>query len=321
MVMDFIKNKSPRKLLNIILINISFLIIFLFIIEFLSYKILLKRYPCKDSNFWLYNYCCDKNDIERRFLDSHPLKFKTFQIFSSSKNIPYKSIVVFGCSMAYGYNLKDHQTISYKLSEKLGCKVYNLAVPAGGLNQILYILQRFDITEYIKEEPEYFIYFYNPDHLRRMFMKCTTTMKEPQFVFYEKRNGKLLLQKNLLIQNTWFYALVHDEIRFCIKNRFSKILENKAKDYFLLYLSTIQSKIKELYPNSKFIIVKFSSDNFDIALKEKYSVIDIPQITGIDVMLNTPENIEKYNIDSGFHPNEYYWNLILPVLVDKLNKF
>ena len=195
--------------------------------------------------------------------------------------------------MAYGVGIRDNQTVSYKLSEKIGSTVYNMAIPAGGLNQILYILQKTNIKEYLKKEPEYFIYFYNPDHIRRIFVRCTPTAIEPQFVVYKKEKDKLIYKEHFFRENVWLYSFFNDEISNLWGNDFLEFITNVQKDYFFCYLDAINAQIK------------------------KY----IPKLTGVDVMLNTPENIKKYNADEQFHPNEYYWDLISPVLIDKLYKF
>ncbi|HIS87952.1 TPA: hypothetical protein IAA87_00805 [Candidatus Avigastranaerophilus faecigallinarum] len=308
------------KILRIIFINLILFVLIFFIIEILCYKVMLHRYPVSNSRFWRYNDSFYQGrDIESRYNPLHNNAFKKFDVCpKQNKN---KSIVVFGCSMAYGVGIRDNQTVSYKLSEKIGSTVYNMAIPAGGLNQILYILQKTNIKEYLKKEPEYFIYFYNPDHIRRIFVRCTPTAIEPQFVVYKKEKDKLIYKEHFFRENVWLYSFFNDEISNLWGNDFLEFITNVQKDYFFCYLDAINAQIKKLYPNSKFVIAKFSNDKIDIDLIGQYNIIDIPKLTGVDVMLNTPENIKKYNADEQFHPNEYYWDLISPVLIDKLYKF
>lgn len=49
-----------------------------------------------------------------------------------------ESIVLFGCSMAFGTGLTEEETVSYKLSKLLGKTVVNLGVPASSILYSVY---------------------------------------------------------------------------------------------------------------------------------------------------------------------------------------
>lgn len=305
------KNETMKKYIKIIIINILILITLFCIIEFLCYKEVCRRFQWTADTSYL------KLWNETGFHNYHSYFKKNLALFTDepkifSKNSKSKgSIIITGCSMAYGNGLDDTQTVSYKLSEILNKTVYNMAIRGGGVNQILYMLDNSIIKNYVKEEPKYFIYFYNPDHLRRIFVR----LRDP-YIIYKKNGNKLELKNNIFIENFWAYNLLHDEIRFGTIS----VLNRYAEDYFLLYLSEIEAKIKALYPNTKFVIVKFSYDELNTDISKIYDVIDIPKLTNIDVMLNEEENIKKYSVDNNFHPNENYWNEVVPVLLKELRK-
>lgn len=299
-----------KKYIKIIIINILILITFFCIIEFLCYKEVCRRFywDTSGTSFFHYNQKSDNFSLDYYISGLSDTKFKVFKSASPLGG----SIVVTGCSMAYGESLDDEQTVSYKLSKLMNKTVYNYAIVGGGLNHILYMLEKNELKNYIDDDVEYFLYFYNPDHLRRIFIRCCS-----KFIFYEKKKNGLQIKNDLFLENFWSYILLHDEIRF----NTIPVMNRRAENYFLLYLSEIESKIKALYPNAKFVIVKFSDRGLNTDISKMYNVIDIPKLTNIDVMSNEEESIKKYNIDDAYHPNENYWNEVLPVLIEELRKF
>ncbi len=303
-----------KRIICITVINIIFIFFIIFLIEFISYKKLLQTYPLENSKFYFLNFYNKENfesDLYSRFTNSQ--HYAQFKRYGQNYNTP--AIIVLGCSMAYGVELNENQTFSYKVSKKLKIPVYNLAYPAGGLNQIYYILQYNKFKQEINKEPEYILYFYNPDHMRRMFMMCTPTNKTFPSVFYRPSHQNLLLKQNLTLENSYLYSLLtHNHISFC-KDNYCAELEK----LFSTYLSSINKEIKTLFPNSKFVIIKFSSAfDFENNVLKNYNVIDIPQLTQIDVMDENTQN--QWCIDDSFHPNENYWNKVIPVIINQLKK-
>ncbi len=173
-----------------------------------------------------------------------------------------------------------------------------------------------ELKNFIKKEPELILYFYQPDHIRRMHIRCTPTEKEYPYVFYKPSgsNGISLKQKEISYFDELYMIMI-------IKNNLIPI--NRSKKLFSLYISEIQKKIKEIWPNCKFVVVEFSHlyEYEEEIFSKTNGIINIPELTNIDVMLNNKENIEKYNADNGFHPNEYYWDTVVPVMVDEIKEY
>ena len=84
------------------------------------------------------------------------------------RNKDLKPIVLFGCSFAFGFGIDDEQTFSYKLSKYTNRTVYNRGLCGGGIQHVLYQLRREDFYKEIPE-PEYVIYLYISNHIRRMY--------------------------------------------------------------------------------------------------------------------------------------------------------
>ena len=116
-------------------------------------------------------------------------------------DLPYnenlKSIFIFGCSYAYGWYLSEHETFAYKLQELTKRKVYNFALPAAGIQHMLYQLQYSDLfkenNNLLLPPPEYYIYFFIPDHLRRMNVNFFDDYEYEKYTHYKVKNGKLEL--------------------------------------------------------------------------------------------------------------------------------
>lgn len=306
-----------KRIFKILFINLILGILCFLLIEWFAYKEICRRYPVGSTSFFNFpSIIWNSNDIDSRFT---PMHHSPFQVFNFNENQTEEGgIVLTGCSMVYGTGLKEKQTVSYKISNKLKTTVYNMSVPGGGLNQILYLLESGKIKKIVKKDPKYFIYFYNPDHLRRMFVYCTTSTRDTNFISYKKLGSKLKRKNLLILENNWFYSLIHDEV--ISDSLLTKILQNKVAIYYNLYLKEINSKIKQLYPNTKLVIVKFSQEFYNGDLDEDIDIIDIPELTGINVLRNDEDNIKKYNIDNHRHPNEYYWDIVVPVIIEELKK-
>ncbi len=305
-----------KRLFSIVLVNITFIFMVIFIIEFVSYKKLLTIFPCEISTFKFLSFYKAKSfekDLSIRFPLNNKNLFSFKYYGQNYRNTPPQAIIVFGCSMAYGVGLNENQTFAYKISKKLKRPVYNFAYPGGGLNQIYYLLQYSKFKQSIKKEPEFILYFYNPDHIRRMIMRVTPTFKDEMEIFYKIKNKKLLQKNPLILENSYFYS-------FLIYNYITSIGYNKyIEQLFSLYLLSIDKEIKTLFPNSKFVIVKFSSEfDFENNILKNYNVIDIPKLTKIEVMdINTRS---KWCIDNDFHPNEKYWDSLIPTIANELTK-
>ena len=305
-----------NKLFIILFINFIFIFCVFFCIEYLCYLKLSKIFPA-DSSFHFFKFY--KVPSLQSYLGSI---YKTTK-YDGSNN----SIIIFGCSTAYGINkessdnlLSEQDTISYKLSKELKRDVYNLAVPGGGLNEILFQLRNKKLKKRIKKAPEYIIYFYTPEHLRRMVMRCTASDKRYPVVFYKVKNNKKLQNKNFFIlEDLYSYNLImaylttkNSKITNSITN-IEKLLE--------LYINNINKEIVDNYKNSKFIIIKISTVyNFEDKIFSKYNTIDLTKETGYDI-INSKQNNDLYWVDDNCHPNGRYWDMALPIIIKKLKEF
>jgi len=73
-------------------------------------------------------------------------------------------ILTFGCSYSYGTGLFYEDTYSYKLANKLNLKNINLAIPGGGISEMVYNTILFDNNFTNIRLPKYVVYQYPNDY-------------------------------------------------------------------------------------------------------------------------------------------------------------
>lgn len=258
------------------------------------------------------------------YLKEFPLLKQSFEIDSikykfrfSGLNYQKPSILIYGCSYAYGAALKDNEHLGYLLSEYLKCPVYNYALEARGIQHALYIIKH---QNQILPPPKYAILVYIDDHIRRLYMTC---MKIDPYYFldYEEKNGMLVEKKDKLaiIKNTliykhiisdWVFPQISDEVKFKKLN---------------MYLKEIQQELKTKYPDIKLIFLIYSR-SYKINSKQYLKLTDdmLQQIRNEGIEVIDLENIfgtklydDKYR-GVQYHPSKEAWELIVPELSKKL---
>lgn len=125
-------------------------------------------------------------DIDLRYRkDSYEINFNKLNLdkwFYTNKRIPYQLneygyrsdklsniddsdyILTFGCSYSYGIGLFYEDTYSYKLANKLNLKNINLAIPGGGISEMVYNTILFDNNFTNIRLPKYVVYQYPNDY-------------------------------------------------------------------------------------------------------------------------------------------------------------
>ena len=291
-----------------IIYNILFFILFFILLEFISFTYLI--YEHKDrlislirpnqSFSWLFfvKPFSDKNyDSEYR----KPL----------NPNIKRPaSIIIFGCSFAYGSELSDEENFSGQLAKLTNRAVYNRAESAIGPQMMLYQLQTEKIKK-ITQNCDYIIYVYMPDHLRRVTLyRCWPFLYKVSVKYiYEKDNHLKLHILKQPLQNSNICKLFEEKLPDRLgyeyqKKTLFKIIEESHK------------LTKELYQKSKFIILNYSDEAFP--LTEEVENLGIKVISLSDL---TSENLfsEKYQISQNDkHPNAKAWKLNTPLFAKKI---
>ncbi len=331
---------SFRKKIFVIFINLLFLFLILFIFDFAIYnKCLIEDefirnnphrsyfgfYTSEDE---LYTDRGINNHINKKTISFNNINSKNFQ--RREKLQKGKDIVLFGCSYTYGTELKDYEAFDYKLQEYTKRRAYNLAIVASGPQHMLHLLKKdiFNIGVLPKIQPEYAIYTYIPSHIQRansnVFPHPTDT--NDLYLKYKLKNNKIEhspLPFSFLGRTFILKSIYYD---FDIKKNKNKI-KLQDENFKLINSILLESRklLKEKYPDIKFVILRYQTENDENNLYELPEMWEILKSEGF-IILDTEELIGrkfKYSSEDtakdGYHPSAKVWDMLIPKIVEKLN--
>lgn len=253
------------------------------------------------------------------YLDNFPNIKENWGRLPEGEQYNKKPIVIFGCSFAYGYNLAPEQTISYKLSNISKRPVYNRAWTGWSVQHMLFQAQYEKLYQQIPE-PEYVIYVYINDHLRRLYLMSFASWNilanEPNLRYKEKDNKLVLIQnKNPILRQIKRLYLTNKLHTLYVEKH---ILKNQKKcyDFALKHFIQAKSEMQKHWKDTKYIVFFYNdcSDNkqFKADLeKNGYIIIDSSDLT--DENLKAPQYMLQNE-----HPTEAAWDLLVPKLVKEL---
>lgn len=320
------------KLKKVLIINAILLVIILIIAEAVSYKVCYDRFsPVIELSIKAYG---DTPEV-RKAMKFGYRKTINHKYEDLVKDLPIyegtakdkRPVVLLGCSYTEGIGLDRNQTMAAKINKITGRKVYNRGVAGTGVS---FVYRQVSDENFKKEIPdaEYFIYTFIFDHVDRQFQYLYSYYLNDLNFTYHLENGKLVLDKHP------FWPLYSS---FMIKTYFEhQTAVNSEKEYkhgypmFLQTMKEIKDTINSKYPNSKvvFLVVPESSmcspdytegtrelDNktLDKVSEIGFTVIDAEKLAGHDY-----RDIEKYRIADRDHPNERFWDDLVPKLVNYL---
>ncbi len=226
-----------------------------------------------------------------------------------------KPIVLFGCSYAYGYGLSPKQTFAHKLSVRSRRSVYNRSFTSFSLQHFLAQAKSKALYEKIPQ-PEYVIYVYMHDHLRRLYLYSFAQwniLNEEFDLRYKEKNGELeeitnsnfLLNqiKRLYIANMLYHWYVEKAV---INN------PKQSYDFALKHFIAAKNEMSKHWKKSKFAVLIY--DDFELCSDFKaqleqngFKVVDVRGLA----------DNSKYMLKSNT-PNEDAWNKIVPKVIKEL---
>ena len=319
---------------KIILINIICIIFALIITEFAFFMLAVNT----QKKFAKENNEKYETSIEK-FLFSRYSVISEYSFFQKEKTRPVtgekyqkRPVIIFGCSHAYGIDLNEEQTISYKLANLTKRPVYNKSFMGWGIQHMLYWLQyNPEIFKEVKN-PEYIIYIYCPGHIERLYKYQGWPHDSGKYLRY-----KLDKNNNLKLINVYDYPLYWrlfsvKYIQYYLQNIQSQKTQENLK-LFKAILKEISNIIKIKYPKTRMIILLYPGDNtcysrnnypydndyyFDKATMQEIKDMGF-EIINLDTFLGGHQSCEpKYKCAIN-HPSEAFWNEIVPKLARKLD--
>lgn len=309
------------KFLKILCINLLILSSLLLGTEFVIWKIesgkLKEKYPDQTTKF---HSGINQNLLSPEFFPNEELNYgRNPEGLNNTK----KPIVLFGCSYTYGYKLTREDTFSYKLSEFTKRPVYNQAFVGWGAQHMLYQTELDSFYEKIPE-PEYVIYTFIDDHIRRAYLLsfCSANyLNETLNLRYKEENNKLVevQNKNPIIRFIRRLYLTNKINQFVVK-QYTTQEENQEKCYDFVFKHILQSRenMEKRWKNTKYIVLIYNTEKLNETryLKQK---LKKSNFIVIDTRRITKENLfkDEYKIQDN-HPSGKAWDLLTPLIVEKL---
>lgn len=260
----------------------------------------------------------------------HPEYWEGYDTERIENSLPYdenkKSIFTIGCSFTFGNNIKPDETIAYKLQELTKRKVYNKGQSTWGPQFVLRDIQldeHFNGKEIV--EPEYFIYTFISDHIRRLYCDYFYISNNAIYNLYSIKDNKLILNPPKArfvnyLQITTFARRLNWLI-------FQMTPNDKKFDRLKLYMLTMRDELKKRFPDSKFVIVVYNSEadtehnNIKPFKTNRWSELEDEEI--IVIRFDTPEynflTENEYLASDGQHPSAKAWDRLVPVIAQRLN--
>lgn len=255
---------------------------------------------------------------------------RKFELIPKSKRtefqLPYnpklKPIVIDGCSFTYGHAIEVYESFGYKLQQKTKRKVYNYGISSNGIQHVLYRVQHMPLTN-DNQEPEYLIYTYINDHLRRFLTDHDFYSWTVKRSIYKVKGNHLVLRTEEVTPFDYL-KMTHLWQNFAYK-RFNMMSFDQKFDIFEIYAREIQSSLQKKYPHTKLVIIVYypTVDSHGVIAKtDRWSELEKEGI--IVIRFDTPEYkfLETQEYLSAFdniHPNGKAWDKLVPIIIKKLN--
>ena len=233
-----------------------------------------------------------------------------------NENSKKRPIIIFGCSFAYGGELENSQTISYKLAQQTGRPIYNRARSGLGIQHMLFQLRDKEFYK-IVPKPEYVIYIYMEGHPLRLTTPVSMTFSNCYLAFYKEKNGELVLKDRTFYSDK--LLLGYYLSNFLANNylyKSEKYIKN-AERQSLKYLIDSKQEIDKNWKDTKFVVLFYRGFVSDFVLNE-LNRNGIITITSSDFLIDVKD--KKYTLsETDDHPNGLAWDMIVPVIIKKLN--
>lgn len=233
------------------------------------------------------------------------------------------SIVIFGCSYAYGYIFENQETISYVLSKYSKRPVYNRARNGWSVQHMLYQLQNDNDMFKNTKRPKYVFYVLMNHEAHFYRLHCTNfpdILDNKYYFTYILKNGELIERKPLF--NFYYDFSITRHIYNSILEKkidyyFYKKPNHKLFNFFIQHIEKSNELIKQKWGNdTKFIILTFEHTQrqyWQPQLEEKgIDVIDISETIGIEDLQR--KELGFFEPEIAGHPNGKLWELLVPKL-------
>ncbi|MBL4594226.1 MAG: hypothetical protein JKX68_10480 [Flavobacteriales bacterium] len=173
-----------------------------------------------------------------------------------------KYAIFFGCSVCYGYGLKDNQTIPYYLQQNTkSYNSYNYGFNGWGCHHMLARLEHKDLSKEVKEKEGVGVYIFIWSHIRRAIgdMRIYTGWGHTM-PYYYLADGEIIRDGNFA-KGRWFKSKFYEYLdKSYIWDCFEVNLPIDTRENHMILAAEIIRKAKETY------IKQFGNDNFYVVI-------------------------------------------------------
>lgn len=300
------------KLIKILFINFIILIFLLVILDFILFE--------KEKRDYLYMSGHSDGIFKPEDITHYVQNVPESAVYIDENrsillnNNNFKSIMLIGCSYTYGTGLNENQTFAYYLAKETGRNVYNLGIPGGSPYNALYLIQQQDFTNKYKNV-DYIIYTYIGDHINRLnqYLKCEISHPycNLRLVRREGEDGYVKASEWYRYPSKFF--LFRMLLKYITDFKNQNIFYDKNTTEFSNIINEINKKLKNYYPNSKFIFLVYYPGDKQKWMLDKFDkdilIVSMDEITD----KNLSDTI--YTHDQDPHPSEKAWQEIVPKFV------
>lgn len=226
-----------------------------------------------------------------------------------------KSVLIFGCSYAYGHSLFQNETFSHQLGKITGYRIYNRAISGCSAQHMLYQAENEDFYN-LMPKPKYVIFVFMPDQIFRTYLSCFFDNS----IYYKKTKNNNLVIRNFSLNYSQCYLI--KDFQYFIKTKFMKINSSNTDFYFQHIYQAIDAMRKHWGNDFKFIFFAYEN-NFD----NKYYEENLKKLENQGVIVVRLKDLSKKDFlskeyrlgENDFHPNAKAWKEITPLFVKYLN--
>lgn len=215
-------------------------------------------------------------------------------------NSPKKPVLIMGCSYAYGSDLNARQSFMGKLVKYADRPVYNRAISARGVNEMYYQVKS-NRFYYMVPKPEWFIYVFIPDQIRRAQIPCSIV------------DTGVYFDENFNVKPNFNPPLV-----YTFKNSKKYFADPKYTEHYLAVMHEIKKETQKHWGDDvKYLFIFFDANDFLYSNlkpsleKDGFQCLSLNELTNVDLSRS------EYKAPDMAHPSEKAWELLTPLIIEK----
>lgn len=230
-------------------------------------------------------------------------------------------VAVTGCSFAFGYGLKETETLSFFLDSALGYRGYNYGISGHGTQQTLALLQSRDLRAEMEEPTGLMVHLFIDEHIKRLIgSRRLIKLWASNYPYYYLKGDKP-------VRDGSFWTGRH------FVSRFYRIISQSAfidlfdidipwytsDSHLRLFAAVLKEAKKEFliqFPKGRFVVVIGPNSTLAASVK---SALNDADVEVIDLSELLDKNKRHYRIHwTEAHPNANYYRDVAVAVSDYL---